>query len=336
MQPLVSVVLPVYNGAEYIESSLSSILSQVNCDFEVVIVNDGSVDSSGDRINEFKDSRIRYFEQTNKGLPATLNRAISLARSEYLARQDQDDISFPLRLQKQVAFLNANPDVGMVGTFAEIWARNDKTDRLLAHPTDDASIRFGLLFNNLFVHSSVMIRRSVLEEVGGYSEDKSRQPPEDYELWSRVMRQFKLANLPEILMTYREVPNSMSRTGVNPFLPNLVKISAENIAWASGWAVDSTEVISLSRLYHGAYEDIPRRIKFSRLSAVLNDAADGISIASGVSRHELEAPLQARIKLLRYKYFEYRSGGLIKKMTSGTIGSYAKRAAKKFFTVANS
>ena len=336
MQPLVSVLLPVYNGAEFIESALSSIMSQVNCEFEIIVVNDGSVDSSGKRISKFKDSRIRYFEQENRGLSVTLNRAIALARGKYLARQDQDDISFPLRLQKQVEFLEANPDIGIVGTHAEIWDGDVSTNRLLQHPVNDASIKFSLLFDSYFVHSSVMFRRAVIEDVGGYSEDKARQPPEDYELWSRVARKFKVANLPEVLMAYREVHGSMSRTGVNPFLPNLIRISAENIAWASGWEVDSPEVVALSRLSHGVYKGIPGGLKFSRMKSILHDAAVRIANESGATPQQLEVPLQARLKLLRYHYFEYRTGGLIRKMTSGRLGSYVKRVAKRMLSVSHS
>ena len=334
--PQLSVILPVYNGLPYLEEAIKSILGQSFGDYELIIINDGSTDGSELVVGKFKDSRIRYFKQQNHGLPATLNIAISHACGEYIARQDQDDICLPKRFQKQVEYLNAHPGVGMVGAAAQIWAGNELTSRQLTHPRDDATLRFGLLFNNLFVHSSIMIRRSVFEQVGAYSEDKSRQPPEDYELWSRVMKKFKVANLPEVLMVYREVPNSMSRTGVNPFLPNLVRISAENIAWASGRAVDSPEVIALSRLSHGVYEDIPRGIRFAALAAVLNDAADRIARTSGVLPRDLEAPLQTKLKVLRYHYLNYRSGGLIGKMTGGRLGRYVKGWVKRMLSVSHS
>ena len=334
--PTLSVILPVYNGLPYLEEAINSVLNQSFKDFELIIINDGSTDGSVAVIEKFNDFQIRFLQQENQGLAATLNRAIALSDGKYIARQDQDDISFPLRLEKQVTFLEANPDVGMVGTGAEIWVGNDKTDRRLEHATDDALIKFGLLFNNLFVHSSVMIRRSVIEKVGGYSEDKSRQPPEDYELWSRVAREFKLANLPEVLMAYREVQGSMSRTGINPFVPNLIRISAENIAWASGWSIDSPEVVAISRWSHGVYDAIPRGIRFARLSAVLNDAAAKIANTAGASPQQLDGPLQARLKMLRYHYLNYRTGGLIKKITDGRIGGHAKSMVKRILSVSSS
>lgn len=327
--PKVSVILPVYNGLPYLEAAIDSVMQQTFIDFELLIINDGSSDGSASIVEKFDDPRIRFFQQKNQGLAATLNKAISLSCGEYIARQDQDDVCLPLRLQKQVAFLEVNPDVGMVGTSAEIWVGNERTDRLLRHPVDDASIRFGLLFDNYFVHSSVMIRRSVLAKVGGYAEDKSRQPPEDYELWSRVMRSYKVTNLPEVLMAYREVPGSMSRVGVSPFLHNLVKISAENIAWASDCAVDSIEVVALSKLMHGDYEGMPRGINYSAMRAVLNKAMLRITKESGVSSRQMELISRGRINRLHYRYVDYCSGGLVGKALNGRIGRYAKSMARR-------
>ena len=327
--PKLSVILPVYNGLPYLETAIDSVLRQTFQDFELIVINDGSSDGSASIVEKLDDPRIRFFQQKNQGLAVTLNRGISLSRGEYIARQDQDDVCFPMRLQKQVAYLDANPDVGMVGTSAEILVGNERTNRMLIHPADDASIRFGLLFDNYFVHSSVMLRRSVLEKVGGYSEDKSRQPPEDYELWSRVMRTHKLANLPEALMAYREVPSSMSRVGVSPFLHNLVKISAENIAWASDRAVDSTEVVALSKLMHGDYDGMPHGVKFSEMRAVLDKAMLRISKESGVTPQQMAVISRGKINRLRYRYVDYYSGGLIGKALNSRIGCYAKSMVRR-------
>jgi glycosyltransferase involved in cell wall biosynthesis len=323
--PKISVILPVYNGQDYLAEAIESVLSQSFRDFELIIINDGSTDSSPEIIGKFDDPRIRFFQQSNQGLAATLNRAISLARGEYIARQDQDDVCLPSRFEKQINFLEANPDVGMVGTSAEIWVGNERTSRLLKHPTDDASIKFSLLFDNHFIHSSVMIRRSVFEKVDGYAVDFSRQPPEDYELWSRIMKKYKLANLPDVLMAYREVEGSMSRTGLNPFLPNLIKISAENIAWTSGFSLDSAEVIAISRLSHGVFDQIPQGTNFSKMKSVLCLAAVKIANDSEITPSDLESILQRRINKLHYQYFNYRCGGLIGKMVNSRIGSYIKK-----------
>jgi len=156
MSPIVSVILPVYNGLPYLEEALDSVLTQSFRDFELIVINDGSTDGSAAIIENLHDPRIRFFQQTNKGLATTLNRAISLARGKYIARQDQDDVSLPTRFERQVAFLDANQEAGMVGTGAEIWVGNERTNRFLQHPADNAAIKFGLLFDNHFVHSSAI------------------------------------------------------------------------------------------------------------------------------------------------------------------------------------
>lgn len=327
--PTLSVILPIYNGLPYLEEAINSVLSQSFRDFEFLIINDGSSDGSALIVDKFDDPRIHFFQQQNQGLAATLNRGIALAKGKYIARQDQDDVCFPQRFQKQIAFLDANPDVAMVGTSAEIWVGNERTHRVLAHPTDDASLKLGLLFDNYFVHSSIVIRRDVLKETGGYSEDKSRQPPEDYELWSRVIRAYKVANLPEVLMAYREVPNSMSRVGKSPFLRNLIKISTENIAWAADCAADSPEVTALSQLVHGDYELVPQGVKFSDMKMVLNQAMQRIAIESNVPLQYMAAISRSRINLLCYRYIDYCSGGLIGKALNSHIGRYIKSMLKR-------
>lgn len=330
MQPLISVILPVYNGLPYLEEAIKSVLSQSCRDFELIIINDGSRDDSAAVIERIIDRRIRFYQQENRGLAATLNRAISLAKGKYIARQDQDDISLQYRFEKQVAFLDAHPDVGMVGTGAEIWVGNKRSDRLLVHPADNASIKFGMLFDNRFVHSSVMIRRSVFEDTGGYTEDATRQPPEDYELWSRVMRKYKLANLPEVLLKYREVEGSMSRTGANPFLPNLIKISAENIAWASGHPVDSSDVIAISKLSRGIYDQIPLGARLSGMKAVLKQAAHKIAgDAADSSSQLMNSAMRRQIYKLQYHYMDYRCAGLIGKVVNNKIGRSVKKLARR-------
>lgn len=329
--PKISVILPVYNGQDYLAEAIDNVLSQSFGDFELIVINDGSTDGSVAIVEKYDDPRIRFYQQSNKGLAATLNRAISLAQGIYIARQDQDDVCLPFRFEKQINFLEANPDIGMVGTSAEIWIGNERTNRYLKHPTDNASLKFGLLFDNHFVHSSVMIRRSVIEELGGYSEDSSRQPPEDYELWSRVMKNFKLANLPDVLLAYREVAGSMSRTGVNPFLPNLIKISAENIAWASGLAADSNEVIAISKLSRGVYDQIPHGTSFSGMKVVLMRAAQIIAEETEPPSLPLDIALRSQLHRLRYHYFNYRSGGLIGKVLNSGTGRYVKSITRRIF-----
>ena len=114
-------------------------------------------------MRRFTDPRIRFLTQTNRGLAATLNRGIQHAQARYIARQDQDDVSWPKRIGKQVAFLDAHPDCALVGTWAQIWKGRTPTERIHAHPSENAQLKFELLLNNPFVHSSAMIRKEALD-----------------------------------------------------------------------------------------------------------------------------------------------------------------------------
>jgi len=123
---LVSVVLPAYNCPAYLGMAIKSILDQTFENYEFIIIDDGSTDNTPEIIQTFIDPRIRFFQQQNQGLAATLNRGIELARGKYIARMDQDDISMPERLAKQVKYLDSHPECGMIGTWAEIWEEEKK------------------------------------------------------------------------------------------------------------------------------------------------------------------------------------------------------------------
>lgn len=250
-KPSVSVLMPVYNGLPFLKDAIDSVLIQSFKDYELIIINDGSKDKSEKIIKNFSDHRIHYVYQHNQGLAATLNNGIKLSNAKYIARLDQDDLMVQSRLAKQVEYLEQHPHCAVVGTWSEILVGSTLTDRGHYHPTSHETLRLELLFDNLFVHSSIMMRADAVREVGCYCEDKSRQPPEDYELWSRLARKYQVANIPEILTVYREVEGSMSRTGENPFLANVIQISAENLAAILTPKFSHEQFYLLASLYHG-------------------------------------------------------------------------------------
>lgn len=246
----VSVILPVYNGQKYLKDSIDSILAQTYTDFELVIVNDGSTDDSEAIIQGFDDPRIRYYKQSNHGISATLNLAIRQAKGRYIARQDSDDLSHPDRLIKQVAFLDAHPKCGVVGTWAEILVEDVPTDRVLNHPINNNDIKFALLFDSPFVHSSVMMRKELVDRVSGYPSDLNQQSPEDFELWSLLSPICEFANIPEFLLKYREIKGSMSRIRLDSFFEKVILISTENIAHELGISATNLKVRYLAKLAH--------------------------------------------------------------------------------------
>jgi glycosyltransferase involved in cell wall biosynthesis len=199
MVPLVSVIMPVYNAELYLETAVKSILVQSFKDFEFLIFDDGSTDRSWNILQSFADDRIKLFHSNiNKGYVHHLNDGIALSVGKYVARMDADDISHPERLERQVAFMEANSKVVLCGTRYQ----NIGSGLLGSLPCSDGTIRLCLLNNNVFAHPTVMMRRHTLIE------HQLRYPVisviEDYGLWS-VLSQFgQMANLPDYLLSYRD------------------------------------------------------------------------------------------------------------------------------------
>jgi glycosyltransferase involved in cell wall biosynthesis len=311
LQPLISVILPVYNGTPYLNESIDCILRQTHSNLELIIIDDGSTDDSVVIVSAYADPRIRFYTQKNQGLAATLNRGISLAKGAYIARQDQDDVSLPDRLSKQVTFLDAHPDYGMVGTWASIWEETKLTERFHKHHTDNLSLKFDLLFDNAFVHSSLMIRKTVFDEVEAYCTDPDRQPPEDYELWSRVARKFRVANIPEVLHVYREMPRSMSRTGNNPFLQHLLKINVENLAWATEGRYSNQSLQDLAALIHGVYPQFSGKTSLRELVSIVREAARVLCNHDSVQHDAIQDKIRSRVNNLLYHYYQARHFGFL-------------------------
>ncbi len=299
--PTVSVVLSVRNGGADLPKALGTILNQSFSDFEVIAINNGSSDGTHVFLDKVADPRVRVYHQDDRGLSAALNRGISLARGRYIARQDHDDWALPTRLAKQVAFLDANPDHALLGTRAEIWVGDRPTGRFHDHPTEDAELRFALLFKNYMVHSSVMMRKAALDQVGVYTTDPSRQPPEDYELWSRIARRFRVANLAERLTIYREVPTSMSRENVDPFKEKLILITAENLAMAAdGTSKPGRIHLDIACLAHNAPEKVSPTANIGEMCAVISRA--GAAIFGSRSFDRNSDPVALWQRSLRYQF----------------------------------
>jgi glycosyltransferase involved in cell wall biosynthesis len=206
MSPKVSVLLPVYNAGPFLRQAIDSILNQSFADFELIIIDDGSTDNSGETIATYTDQRIKAFHQENQGLMATLNRGLGLTQGEYIARMDQDDISFPERFQKQVAFLDTHPDHAIVGT---TYAYVDPQNQLIGvYPAllDDQDLRRDVVTKSPFGHGSVMMRASVIRD---NSIEYRPSYIEDHDLWMRLAAYGKMANLSDILYLWRHHPGSI-------------------------------------------------------------------------------------------------------------------------------
>ncbi len=202
--PKVSVVMSMYNSEKFLRPAIDSILGQTYKDFEFIIIDDGSSDRSSEIVMSYNDPRIRLVQQVNHKLVYSLNKAIHLARGEYIARMDADDIAMPTRLEDELALLELKPRLGLVGSFfAYIEETTGKpTSDVIAYPTKHTDVRRALYINNPFAHGSVMYRKQAFIDAGDYTD--AYGPTEDYELWRRIAeKDWELELIPKVLYLYR-------------------------------------------------------------------------------------------------------------------------------------
>ena len=212
--PAVTVLMPVYNAAAHLCEAVDSILSQTFADFELLVIDDGSTDETAALLQRYRDPRIRLQRNAeNRGLVATLNGALALARGRYVARMDADDVSLPSRLQEQWAYLEAHPEVDGVSAGYETvdaQGRRLRVDYGLLRPVGPTLLRWSLHFGSFFCHPACMLRREVFTSTGGYDPDFAHA--EDYELWLRATTRFRLDNLPRVLLRLRVHRENVSET----------------------------------------------------------------------------------------------------------------------------
>jgi len=200
--PAVTVLMPVFNAARHLRESAASVLRQSFCDFELLAIDDGSTDESVEILASLGDPRVRVLRnERNLGLVPTLNRGLSEARGEWIARQDADDISAPGRLASQMSFARGNPAVPLIGSDALLIDDADRPCgrwRTAAHVD---LVAWELCFRAPFAHTSALFRRSIVNErLGGY---RDMRACEDLDLWARVATEFPVVTLRQPLVKYR-------------------------------------------------------------------------------------------------------------------------------------
>lgn len=212
----VTVLLSAYNDERFLGAAIDSILAQTFTDFELLIVDDASTDRSREVVQRYRDPRLRLLvNDRNLGLGASLNRGLATIRSEYVARLDGNDLSFPQRLERQVAFLDAHPEVAVAGAQAMLIDVRGKAKGELRRPVTELGLRWMRIFGSPLIHSSAMFRRAVVcDELGGY--DDRHRFGEDFDLWCRVAKAHAIANLPETLVAYRIDPRSLTGAPRHP------------------------------------------------------------------------------------------------------------------------
>lgn len=212
--PALTVAMSVYNGERFLVPAIESILAQTFTDFEFLIVDDGSSDKSAAIIESYaaRDARIRPIIRENHGLIVSLNQMLAEARAPIIARMDADDISRQDRFEKQMAFLAANPDHGIVGSWSTDIDENDEPWTVDApeHPVTHAEFEHNIRYGGpLLCHPVVMFRADIVRQAGGYH--AAFKHCEDHDLWLRLASVTKMANIPERLIRYRHYPEQVSK-----------------------------------------------------------------------------------------------------------------------------
>lgn len=207
MPPLISVILPVYNASKFVAETINSILEQTFTDFELIIINDGSTDSSELIIQSFQDHRIIYVQQENKGVGYSIRKGCEMAKGKYIARIDADDICMPNRFKIQINYLEKNPDTVLVSSAVlYIDYAGNEMGRSFPYSSNWAILK-KMKNSSTICHPAVMMQKKAYDLTGGY---KNVQPFEDLFLWLSLSKYGKLHNLKMPLIKYRILENSVS------------------------------------------------------------------------------------------------------------------------------
>ncbi len=216
--PIISIIMPVYNSSQYIREAIDSIRQQTFADFELIVVDDGSIDNSVSIVNSYDDKRIRLLLNEHDFI-GSLNLGVLEARGKYIARMDADDVMLADRLQKQVDYMEQHPEIHICGSWTEVFGAEEGIIRTATYHEEIVST---MLLHNAMIHPSVMIRKSVLENnlyQTGYP------CAEDYKLWTELASKgFRFANIPEVLLKYRRSANQVTQTRQEEMFQSTFKI----------------------------------------------------------------------------------------------------------------
>ncbi len=210
--PKLTVLMTVYNGEAYLRETIDSILNQTYKDFKFLILDNASTDSSREIIRSYNDPRIELAAlPENNGQAAALNKGLDMIDTPLVARMDADDISLPHRFERQVAFMEAHPEVGVLGTFVRVFLQQENQEEIKYRwPTRPEDIKVRLMFETCLPHPAVMLRKTFFDRYG-LRYDENIGHSFDWDLWQRAADHFDLANLPEFHLRYRLHPQNESK-----------------------------------------------------------------------------------------------------------------------------
>lgn len=329
--PLVTVLLPVYNGELYLKDAIDSILVQSYSNFVFLIINDGSTDRSEEIILSYTDSRIKYISnEQNLGLISTLNKGLQLVNTKYVARMDADDISLPKRLEKQILYMEVHSNVGLLGTWCESFGDDVSVDVSKNNQEcDHEKICIKQLYQIQMVHPTCMLRMDVIKSLKNvYDEDFLHA--EDYELFTRLSHITKLANIPEVLHLYRKHDNAVSSLFNETQILSSLRIQQREF-FRLGYTISQNQVKAYVSLNNQDYKKILLQ------PCEVREMLEQIYIANKKSRYCVEHLFAKYLQQLWIGYcYEtrqsirlYKSSALLRETLS--VMRYVKWLLKHFF-----
>lgn len=207
--PSISVIMPVWNGERHLREAMESILGQTERDFEFLIIDDGSTDSTVEIIGSYQDARIRLIRQEHEGIVVALNRGVREAKAEWIARMDADDISYPQRFERQLAAVRSRPDAVLCHTQIHIMGEARYVTPAGRFVRGEALTQLRLCYQSAIVHPTVMFRKDAFLAAGGYLEEERHA--EDFGLWGRLVKSGPVIGIPDALLDFRVHQGSISK-----------------------------------------------------------------------------------------------------------------------------
>lgn len=292
-EPLVSIIMSVFNGEQFLRESVNSILNQTYKNYEIIVIDDGSTDNTNQILSSYVNSKLQvYKNETNQGLIYSLNKAIQLAQGNLLARMDADDIAMPHRLETQVSYFDNYPELAILGS--AYYLRSHKRNKLHIPAIKLGAIQANTLFNSPFGHPTVMLNRAVIGE-DRLKYNKDYKHAEDYELWSNIVFNAVTSNIAEPLLTYRVHSNQVS-VAFNHQQQIAARQIRRNILNQLDVTFDESELIFLDSTYRAAtIDDFITVIRFFdkiRLTTVDNPSINHLEFYEYISRHLLSTSTQ--------------------------------------------
>ena len=270
-KPLISLIMSVYNGEDYLSEAVESVIKQTFSDWELIIINDCSTDKTGEILSGFaaKDPRIKvHTNEVNLRLPSSLNKALSLSEGKYIARMDADDICLPDRLEKQYAFMEKNPDVSLSSCRFMTLKNGVISSGGCGGRNDASSVKALLLVTNPILHPGIIARADAIKSLGY---DKNFTCTEDMELWTRfVLAGKKVEILSEYLMIYRLHDKQITETTLEKQKTEVVSIQRKYLSKLLTDLSEEQEEFYISAIYFRRNKDIRSFIEFYNFMKSVN------------------------------------------------------------------